>query len=92
MTKPKIWYVLAQLSKNLHYYEAFHADDVIHRVVKRGAKFSTHPFNTIKEVEFKVLGRNFRLILHPQKDVLHSRFRAYEVDGDGNETFVHFGK
>lgn len=81
----------AQLSKNLHYYESIHADDVVHKIVKRGTKQSNHPFNVIKEVEFKVLGRHFRIILHPQKDVLHSNFKAYSVDGNGNEKIVHFG-
>lgn len=61
-------------------------------MVKRGAKPSTHPFNTIKEVEFQTLGRNFRLILHPQKDVLHSNFKAYTVDGDGKESVIHVGE
>lgn len=81
----------AELSKNLHYYESLHADDVVHRIVKRGTKQSSHPFNVIKEVEFKVLGRHFRIILHPQRDVLHTHFKAYSVDGDGNEKVVHFG-
>ncbi|XP_031632985.1 ADAM 17-like protease [Contarinia nasturtii] len=80
----------AELSKNLHYYESIHADDVVHRVVKRGTKQSYHPFNVIKEVEFKALGRHFRIILHPQRDVLHSNFKAYSVDGEGNEKVVHF--
>lgn len=82
----------AQLSKNLHYYESIHADDIVHKIVKRGTKQSNHPFNVIKEVEFKVLGRHFRIILHPQKDVLHSNFKAYSVDGNGNEKIIHFGK
>lgn len=76
----------------MHYYETIHADEVVHRIVKRGAKQSYHPFNVIKEVEFKVLGRHFRIILHPQRDVLHSNFKAYSVDADGNEKVVHFGK
>lgn len=65
---------------------------MVHRIVKRGTQQSSHPFNVIKEVEFKVLGRHFRIILHPQRDVLHSNFKAYSVDGDGNEKIVHFGK
>ena len=77
------------LHKNLKYYETLHADDLQHTIVKRGAKPSSHPFNTIKEVEFKVFGRNFRLILHPHKDVLHSNFKAYSVNGDGHEKIVH---
>lgn len=80
------------LHRTLKHYEIFHKDDVQHRIVKRGAKHSAHPYNVIKEVEFKTLGKNFRLILHPHRDVLHSKFKAYTVDGDGNETVVHFGK
>lgn len=86
------FFPLAALQKTLRHYEIFHKDDVVHRVVKRGAKHSTNPFNTIKEVEFTTLGKNFRLILHPHRDVLHSKFRAYAVDADGNETVVHMGK
>lgn len=82
---------VAELSRNLHYYESIHADEIVHRIVKRGTKQSYHPFNVIKEVEFKALGRHFRIILHPQRDVLHSNFKAYSVDGEGNEKMVHFG-
>lgn len=84
---------VAQLHKNLRYYETMHADDFNHKVVKRGTnKNSYHPYNTIKEVQFHALGRNFRLILHPHKEVLHSNFQAYAMDGDGNQTVVHFGE
>lgn len=82
--------VLGQLHKNVHYYETLHADDFTHKVVKRGTKHSSHPFNTIKEVEFKALGRNFRLILHPNREVLHHNFKAYSVDGNGKEKIIHF--
>ncbi|XP_058117346.1 ADAM 17-like protease [Anopheles ziemanni] len=81
-----------QLHKNLKYYETLHAKDLSHRIEKRGAKHSNHPFNTIKEVEFKVLGRKFRLILHPHASVLHSNFRAYTVDGNGSESIVHLDR
>ncbi|XP_052866560.1 ADAM 17-like protease isoform X2 [Anopheles cruzii] len=81
-----------QLHKNLKYYETLHANDLSHRIEKRGAKHSNHPFNTIKEVEFRVLGKNFRLILHPQASVLHSNFRAYSVDGNGSESIVHLDR
>ncbi|KAJ6639922.1 ADAM 17-like protease [Pseudolycoriella hygida] len=83
----------AQLHKNLGYYETLHADDLIHKVVKRGAnKNSYHPYNTIKEVEFNALGRKFRLILHPHREVIHSHFQAYAIDGNGNQTVVHFDR
>ncbi|XP_058459615.1 ADAM 17-like protease [Malaya genurostris] len=82
----------AQLHKNLRHYETLHVDDLTHRITKRGAKHSSHPFNTIKEVEFRALGRNFRLILHPHKDVLHSNFHAYSVDGSGAESVIHLDR
>uniref|UniRef100_A0A2A4JRN8 ADAM 17-like protease n=1 Tax=Heliothis virescens TaxID=7102 RepID=A0A2A4JRN8_HELVI len=74
---------------NLKYFETIHASKLTHHIVKRGAKLSNHPFNTIKEVHFKTLGKDFRLILHPHSSVLHSNFKAYAVDGDGKETTVH---
>ncbi|XP_030556156.1 ADAM 17-like protease isoform X1 [Drosophila novamexicana] len=77
------------LKRTLRHYEVFHRDDVVHRIVKRGVRQSNNPYNTIKELEFKTLGKNFRVILHPHRDVLHSKFRAYAVDADGNETVVH---
>lgn len=40
-------------------------------------------------MEFKTLGRSFRLILHPHKEVLHNNFKAYAVDGEGKESVVH---
>lgn len=80
------------MHRTLRHYEVIHKDDIEHRIVKRGIKPSNNPYNTIKEVEFKTLGKNFRLILHPHRDVLHSKFKAYTVDGDGNETIVHLGK
>lgn len=80
------------LHRTLRHYETIHKDDIKHKLVKRGIKHSNHPYNTIKEVEFKALGKDFRVILHPHKEVLHSRFKAYTVDGDGNETIVHMGK
>ncbi|XP_058812420.1 ADAM 17-like protease [Topomyia yanbarensis] len=82
----------AQLHKNLKHYETLHADDLTHRITKRGTKHSSHPFNTIKEVEFRVLGRNFRLILHPHREVLHSNFHAYSVDGSGTESVIHLDR
>lgn len=76
-------------SKNLRYYETLHTSDISHRVVKRGATFSYNPYNTIKEVEFKTLGKRFRLILNPHKEVVHPNFQAYEVGSDGPPTPVH---
>ncbi|XP_067616675.1 ADAM 17-like protease isoform X1 [Eurosta solidaginis] len=77
------------LHRTLRYYEILKSEDCRHKIIKRGIKHSSHPYNVIKEVEFKTLGKNFRLILHPHREVLHSKFKAYTVDGDGNETVVH---
>ncbi|XP_050317201.1 ADAM 17-like protease isoform X3 [Bactrocera neohumeralis] len=77
------------LHRTLRHYEVLRSEDCRHKIVKRGIKQSSHPYNVIKEVEFKTLGKNFRLILHPHREVLHSKFKAYNVDGDGNETVVH---
>lgn len=60
--------------------------------MKRGFKESSHPYNHIKEVSFKSHGREFRLILSPKTDILHSSFKAYAVDADGKETAVHISK
>lgn len=62
-----------------------HATELEHKIVKRGLQESSHPFNKIKEVSFKTLGRDFRMILTPKQGVLHSKFQAISVDGDGNE-------
>lgn len=80
------------MKNNLKYFETLHASDLTHHIVKRGAKLSNHPFNTIKELNFQTLGKQFRLILHPHTSVLHSNFKAYSVDADGNKTIVHIGK
>jgi disintegrin and metalloproteinase domain-containing protein 17 len=57
--------------------------------VKRGAKPSINLHNKIREVEFTALGRKFKLILHPHRDVLHQNFRAYAINSEGNETIIH---
>ncbi|XP_045775593.1 ADAM 17-like protease [Maniola jurtina] len=77
------------IHQNLKYYETLHASKLTHHIVKRGTKLSKHPFNTIKELHFQTLGKSFRLILHPHNSVLHSNFKAYSVDADGNKTVVH---
>lgn len=76
------------MQNNLHFFETLHARDITHKIVKRGAAFSYHPYNTIKEVEFKTLGRRFRLILHPHKEIVHGNFQAYEVKSDGKPQTV----
>ncbi|XP_044756586.1 ADAM 17-like protease isoform X2 [Coccinella septempunctata] len=78
----------ANLQKNLKYFEKIHANDLIHNVVKKGLKETNHPFNKIREVHVNTHGKKFRLILSPKQEILHSKFKAYEVDGSGKEKTV----
>lgn len=75
--------------ENLKYFETLHADQLQHKIVKRGINPSTHPYNSIKEVNFNAFGKQFRVILTPKRGILHSNFKAYTVNGDGDETTVH---
>ncbi|XP_068622820.1 ADAM 17-like protease [Battus philenor] len=80
---------IGSIYNNLKYFETLHSSSLNHHVVKRGTKLSNHPFNIIKELHFRTLGKDFRLILHPHSSVLHSNFKAYSVDGEGKKTVVH---
>uniref|UniRef100_A0A1B6LAR2 Peptidase M12B domain-containing protein n=1 Tax=Graphocephala atropunctata TaxID=36148 RepID=A0A1B6LAR2_9HEMI len=80
--------VNCSIHKNVKYFETLHASELTHNILKHGLKESSHPFNRIREVSFKTLGRNFRLILTPKKGVVHSKFEAVTVDADGQETPV----
>jgi hypothetical protein len=79
---------LSDLSKNLRYYETIHKSELSHSIVKRGANPSNHKFNQIREIDFKALGRNFRLILSPKKGLLSPTFKAVELDDEDKEIFV----
>ncbi|CRK87999.1 CLUMA_CG001785, isoform A [Clunio marinus] len=87
-----IFEVNGQLGKNLKYYETLHVDDLTHNIVKRGTKPSINLHNKIREVEFKALGKKFKLILHPHREVLHQNFKAYRVNSEGNETIIHLDR
>ena len=81
------------LTKNLRYFETIHKSQLSHHIVKRGVTPSTHKYNQIKEVEFKTLGKDFKLILSPTKGLLSSKFRAVEVDDeDEKEVFIPVDK
>lgn len=84
--------VIGSIYRNLKTFHTFHADDVTHTLVKRGIKPSHHPFNVIKEIKFRTLNKDFRLILTPRRDVIHSKFKAYTVDASGKETPFHVSK
>lgn len=80
------------LRKNLKYYELLSAVDLTHHIVKRGANPSNHPYNRIKELQFRTLGREFLLILNPNHGIFHSQFKAFEVGRDGSEVPINIGK
>ncbi|KAK3922858.1 ADAM 17-like protease [Frankliniella fusca] len=81
----QIWNANGSIYKNLKHFDTLHVSHLTHNIVKRGVNPSSHPFNHIKEINFRTLGKDFRLILSPRKGVLHSRFEAAIVDGDGKE-------
>ena len=76
------------LTKNLASFELIHKSQFSHNIVKRGATLSTHKYNQIREIDFKALGRDFRLILSPKKGLLSSNFRAVELDDEEKEHHV----
>ncbi|XP_033225845.1 ADAM 17-like protease [Belonocnema kinseyi] len=84
-------YFTESIHRNLKYYETLDISKLEHKIVKRGTQHSNHPYNKISELEFYTHGRHFRLILTPRREVIHSNFKAYEVDGDGQEKSVHLG-
>lgn len=77
------------LHRSLKYYETIHSTHFQHRIIKRGIHHSYNPYNKISEIEFYSHGRHFRLILTPRREVIHSNFKAYEVDADGKEKTIH---
>ncbi|XP_018374594.1 PREDICTED: ADAM 17-like protease isoform X3 [Trachymyrmex cornetzi] len=77
------------LHRSLKYYETIHSTHFQHKILKRGIHHSYHPYNRISELEFYSHGRHFRLILTPRREVIHSNFKAYEVNADGKEKTVH---
>ena len=57
------------LSKRVRHFETLHSSHLSHTIVKRGLDpEGTHKFNKIREVGFRTLGRDFRLILSPKRD------------------------
>ena len=65
------------LSKRVRHFETLHSSHLSHTIVKRGLDpDGTHKFNKIREVGFRTLGRDFRLILSPKKGLLHPNFKV----------------
>ncbi|XP_044761220.1 ADAM 17-like protease [Coccinella septempunctata] len=73
-------------------YGTIHSSDIKHVIVKRGLSESYHPYNKIKELHFNTLGKEFRLELSPNNDILHSNFKSYEIDETGIEKYTHIDK
>lgn len=42
-------------------------------------------------ISFLFIYSHFRLILTPRREVIHSNFKAYEVNADGKEKTIHLG-
>ncbi|CAL8071934.1 unnamed protein product [Orchesella dallaii] len=82
----------SDLKRNLKYYELLSAIDLTHHVVKRGINPSNHPFNHIKELQFRTLGRDFLLVLNSNHALFHSQFKAYEVGRDGSEVPIQIDR
>lgn len=49
--------VTGSIHENLKYFDTLHSSHISHTIVKRGVQESNHPFNKIKEVTFKTLGK-----------------------------------
>jgi hypothetical protein len=50
-------HLIVALHRNLRYYEVLHTSNFEHRVVKRGAQYSYHPYNKISELDFYTHGK-----------------------------------
>lgn len=84
-----VFVVAEHILKSLRYYEHLDSSEISHVIVKRGLHPSSNKLNTIKQLSFKALDRNFRLMLTPGTDVLSSHFQAYSVDGAGRKEPVY---
>ena len=74
--------ISSDLSKRVRYFEKLSSSELSHRIVKRGADpGGTHKHNKIREVGFRTLGRDFRLILSPHKGLLHPNFKVISFPG-----------
>ena len=69
--------ISSDLSKRVRHFETLSSSHLSHTIVKRGLDpEGTHKFNKIREVGFRTLGRDFRLILSPKRGLLHPNFRV----------------
>ena len=67
----------SDLTESVRHFETLSSSDLSHTIVKRGLDPNgNHKFNKIREVGFKTLGREFRLILSPKKGLLHPNFKV----------------
>merc|ERR1712226_406608 len=91
-----VYTISSDLTDRVRHFETLSSSDLSHKIVKRGIDPNgVHKFNKIREVGFKTLGREFRLILSPKKGLLHPNFKAVEIDDDAvpttsnNKTTTH---
>lgn len=54
-------------------------------------RFDTYSKNLKDRFNEFFFSRHFRLILTPRKEVIHSKFKAYEVNANGEEINIHLG-
>jgi len=81
-----VYTISSDLTDRVRHFETLSSSDLSHKIVKRGIDPNgVHKFNKIREVGFKTLGREFRLILSPKKGLLHPNFKAVEIE-DGVPT------
>ena len=72
-----VYTISSDLTDRVRHFETLTSSDLSHKIVKRGLDPNgIHKFNKIREVGFKTLGREFRLILSPKKGLLHPNFKV----------------
>lgn len=72
-----VYTISSDLTDRVRHFETLTSSDLSHNIVKRGLDPNgNHKFNKIREVGFKTLGREFRLILSPKKGLLHPNFKV----------------
>ena len=72
-----VYTISSDLTDRVRHFETLTSSDLSHKIVKRGIDPNgIHKFNKIREVGFKTLGREFRLILSPKKGLLHPNFKV----------------
>ena len=85
-----VYTISSDLTDRVRHFETLSSSDLSHKIVKRGIDPNgVHKFNKIREVGFKTLGREFRLILSPKKGLLHPNFKVNILFNLLNNLFQH---